>query len=303
MSKIISIQNSGESFEKSIALFSTSMKSNSAFYLENEYSIFYGHNLPKKDCKINPHGTLGFYEEFFSKYDWCPIRCEQDLLMCKEDFLKKLCNEGCISNRNATKLMENNINYISFIRRIPMELLFPELTTKVKDKAKKIFPNACFNKVHLEDNFMIYYASLPIEKWAYSIYALNIDGTISHYYFNSTNFDEYDNRNLFHMFGELLKKPVLSGNSALFLAVIQDVTKNVKGLVGYRNHSREIRATRNFALNQFVNEREGIIEPKNVAFSKYFDDTIKNKGMTNESIANMAIAKAYEDFLNEYKIF
>ena len=303
MSKIISIQNSGESFEKSISLFNTAMKSNNSFYLDNEYYIFYGHNLPKKDYKINPHGTLGFYIEYFSKYEWCPVKNEKDLFFLREELLTKLYEKGYISNRNVRRLQENNQNYIEFIRKIPMEVLFPDLITNVKEKAKSIFQNVEFKKVFLESNFMRYYASLPLEKWAYSIYALNIDGTIGHYYFNNLGGNKYYTRNLFHMFSELLKKPILSGNSALFLAEIQDITKNMNYAIGYRNHSREIRTTRNFALQQLLSKKEGIIEPKNIVFSRYFDSITTRMEISTEEMANIVIAKAYEDFLNEYKVF
>ena len=233
MSKIISVQNSGESFEKSIALFNTAMQSNNSFYLGNEYYIFYGHNLPKKDHKINPHGTLGFYEEYFSKYEWCPIKSEKDLFLLREEFLTKLYENGYISNRSFKNLHENNVNYIHFIRKIPMELLFPDLTIHVKRKAKNIFPNVEFKEVFLENNFMKYYTSLPSEKWAYSIYALNIDGTIGHYYFTNLGESKYYTRNLFHMFSELLKKPILykASNLLLFLSaknfIIPYIPKNM----------------------------------------------------------------------------
>lgn len=303
MSKIISIQNSGESFEKCIALFNTAIQSDNSFYTCNEFNVFYGHNLPKKDCKVNSHGTIGFYEKYFSKYEWNPIKSEKDLFIKREEILQILLNNGYISNRNFLNLIENDINYIQFIRKIPMEYVFPNLIFLVKEKVEKIFPNVQFKELFLENNVMKYYTSLPLEKWAYSIYALNIDGTVGRYYFNNLGEEKYYNRNLAHMFNELLKSPVLSANSALLLAEIEDATRNMKYPIGYRKHSRENRTTRNFALQHFLEKKEGVIEPKNIVFSKYFNFIDLNQQSSSEAMANIVIARVYEDFLNEYQIF
>ena len=164
MNKIISIQNSGESIEKCIALFNTAIKSDELFYTCNQFQIFYGHNLPKKDCTINSHGTIGFYLEFFSNCDWNPIKSENELLIEREKILDKLLKNNYISNRNFSSLIENNINYIRFIKKIPMAYIFPGMIEHIKEKLKKIFPNANFQELFLERNFMSYYVSLPIEK-------------------------------------------------------------------------------------------------------------------------------------------
>lgn len=303
MNKIISIQNSGESFEKCIALFNTAVQSDNLFYACNKFKVFYGHNLPKKDCTINSHGTIGFYENYFSKYDWNPIKSEEDLFSKREEILFTLLNNGYISTRNISRLIENNTSYLQFIRKIPMEYVFPNLNLYVKEKVKKIFPNVQFNELFLENNFMKYYASLTSEKWAYSIYALNIDGTVGRYYFNNLGEERFYNRNLLHMFCELLKSPVLSANSAMFLAEIEDATRNMSYPIGYRNHSRENKSTRNFALQHFLEKKEGIIEPKNTVFSQYFNSFSLKQHITSETMANVVIAKAYEDFLNDNKIF
>jgi len=184
-----------------------------------------------------------------------------------------------------------------------MKILFPGLFSHIKERAKEIFNNVEFEELFLEKNYIKCYDSLPTEKGAYSIYALNTNGTIGHYYFNNLGKDEYYERNLSHMFKELSKSPILSGNSALFIAQIQEAAKNMDGILGYRNHSRNVRLTRNFALQHILKEKKGIVEPKNTAFSKYFDLIENANEMSDEKVANIAIAKAYEDFLSEYKVF
>lgn len=291
MSKIISIQNSGESFEKCLALFYTARKSDVSFYSNNGFYIYYGHNLPKKDITISSHGTVGFYEKYFSKYDWCPISRIQDLLLMKERLLRLLNENGFISKRSRDYLYNNELLYIEFILKMPMEILFPDMFLKIREKVKDIFPNAKFDKIYLEKNYMQYFSSLPSERWAYSVYALNINGTIGRYYFSGLGNEEYYYRNLFHMFKDLSQKPILSGNSALFLAEIQDTTRNMRCAIGYREHNREKRHTRDFALQEILKEKSAIIEPRNTEFSKYFDTISDKERYSMEELANMVIAR------------
>ena len=69
----------------------------------------------------------------------------------------------------------------------------------------------------------------------------------------------------------LNKKSVLSGNSAFFLEQILRVIKN-NYLVGYRNHSHDIRKNRNYVLEKIITTHKGIIEPKNIAINQLFSN-------------------------------
>lgn len=302
MSKIISIQNSGESLEKCISLYNSALKSDINFYTNNELYVFYGHNLNKKEKNINPHGTIGFYEEYYSNYDWCPIKGEQHLLIQKKKFLEELNENGIISKRVKTKLYDDQLRYLKFIRNLPIDILFPIFTDKLIKKIQKIFPNVHFKKIYLERDLMRIFSSLPEEKWAYSVYALNTNGTIGHYFFNICQ-NEFYERKLYHLFQDLSNKPVLSGNSATFLATIKDYMRNSDYAIGFRMHSRESRATRDFALRELIKDRKKIIEPKNSVFNNYFEKLEFKGNISMEKKANLVIAKAFEDFINEYDVF
>ncbi len=62
MDSIVSLNNSGESLEKTLALYFTSLEGNEQFYSNNNLLIYYGNNLPKKNPRIHSHGTVGFYK-------------------------------------------------------------------------------------------------------------------------------------------------------------------------------------------------------------------------------------------------
>lgn len=299
MNKIISLQNSGESLEKAIALMYTAKKSCREFYEENSAIVYYGHNLPKKTKNIMPHGSVGFYEKYFSDFDFNPVKDDQTLIRNKAEILQKLLNKRLITERNIKKLNADDNLYLKFIKLMPMDVVYEYVSEFIRRNAEKFFGNVSFRNIHLEDNYMTYYASLEKNKWAYSIYSLDYTGTISRFYLPNLELNNYSLRNLMHIFSELDKKSCLSGNSAMFLAAIKDMTRNMDYEVGYRDHKREIRLTRNFALESILKNKKGIIEPKNIVFSSYFnnEDVIVLDNMDEK--ANKVIAAAFKDFLNE----
>lgn len=303
MEKIISLQNSGESLEKVIALMYTARKSCPQFYAANASLVFFGHNLPKKTKRIMPHGSVGFYEKYFSSFEFNPVKDDGVLIEEKHKILLKLFNKKLLTERNAEKLSTNDNLYIEFIKLMPMDVVFEEVSEFIFEMAESYFGNVFFQDIHLEDNYMKYYTSLEDGKWAYSIYSLDYTGTISKFYFPNLSLDDYSLRNLVHVFNELNKKSCLSGNSAMFLAAIKDMTRNMKYKVGYREHKRETRKTRNYALESILKEKNGIIEPKNTVFSGYFNQKDVLRLSSMEEKANEVIALAFRDFLNECMIW
>lgn len=299
MNKIISLQNSGESLEKAIALVYTARKSCRKFYEENSIIVYYGHNLPKKNKNIMPHGSVGFYEKYFSDLEFNPVRGEQTLINDKEKILQNLLNNGIITIRNMEKIRLDNEMYLKFIRLMPMDVIYSDFSKFICQKAESFFGNVSFRNIHLEDNYMKYYASLEKDKWAYSIYTLDYTGTISRFYLPNLELSTYSLRSIVHMFKEFDRKSCLSGNSAMFLAAIKDLTRNMEYDIGYREHKREVRKTRNYALDSILKVKNGVIEPKNVALSSYFngENVVSLKNM--EEKANMVFATVFKDFLDE----
>lgn len=293
--KLVSIQNSGESLEKVLALYNTANRSEQDFYENYNVEIYYGHNLPKKNINISAHGTVKFYSEYFSSFSWCPPCNKNEIFQNRVKILDDLICSKRMSCRVANKL-ENNIDlFWNVISQLPFSYIYPEFIEKIKNAAEHIFGNVTFLELMLEQNYMSIYASLPEEKQYYSIYCLELDGNIGHYYMNFP-LNEYREKNLYHMFKELSNKPVLSGNSAILLAQINEFTRKSDCIYGYRNHSRQIRPSRDFALNIMLNKGE-ILEPKNIHFSKYFEKI--DMTLDSEAQANIAIANAYMDFISE----
>lgn len=292
MTNLISLQNSGESFEKSIALFSTSC--DSPFYKDYNVFIFYGKNLPKKDKKIPANGTVGFYSKYFSDYEWIPYCSQNELWGMKVEILDSLIKKRVITARVATKLEESFERFWLVISRLPFEYIYPDFMNKVKSNTEKMFNNVHFKQLYLEHTYIQIISSLPTQRYPYSIYVLEGNGDISRRYFNIIS-NEHMQRNIAHTYRDLSKGIVLSGNSAILLTQIQEQTRNLNAVVGYRNHSYSPRPNRQFALEQLLKRKEGIIEAKNLRFREILDNI--DSDFTIEERANIAIASAYRDFL------
>lgn len=294
-SKLISIQNSGESFEKTLALYHTAIQTAFNFYQNYSVEIYYGHNLPKKNPDISAHGTIKFYSEYASNFTWCPPCNKHELFSNRLSILEMLIRSHIISERVANKLSVDVEDFWKIVCQLPIGYIYPQFTRKLEEGAENIFDNVSFKKLHLEENYMSIYALLPNEKQYYSIYALELDGKIGRYYLDNPT-SEYSDRNLYHMFKELSRKPILSGNSAILLTQIQSAVRKCRCIIGYREHKRYVRPNRDHALSLMLNG-DKIIEPKNVSFSKYFDSI--DKAFDTEQQANIAIANAYLDFIRE----
>lgn len=299
MDSIVSLNNSGESLEKTLALYFTSLEGNEQFYSNNNLLIYYGNNLPKKNPRIHSHGTVGFYNQYFEKYNWCPPCSEEALWANRIKIIDKLLFNTVITQRNAEKLVNNRDLFISLISNLPMSFIYPEFIYKIKSNSEIIFSNVTFNFMNLKENFLDVYSLIQTESWRYSIYSLDSNGIVGKYILNIEN-NQYFERNLKHLNNDLNKKIVLSGNSAVFLTQILNEVFYKDIIIAYREHSREPRPNRNYALNHLLSYCDGIIEPKNIGLNRYFEYVYENYDINNntELIANIALAKAYENYLN-----
>lgn len=291
--KLISIHNSGESFEKSVALYYATIQTNYKFYSDFDTHIYYAHNLPKTKQDLSVHGTVGFYEKYFSNNFWCPPCKKEELWNDRTEILNMLVDKKTITSRVAEKLNNNIELYWSIIKMLPLEYIYPIFYYKLIKKSEEILQVQGFFSTELEQNCQTIYELLPNEKKFYSIYALESNGIIGHY----DMFIEDDYRHekkLNHLYSDLRKKIVLSGNSAILLASIYNVSKDIDGLIGYRNHKHS-RQNRDFALSQILTQKEGIIEPKNINFNNYYDKV--NYFNNIEEKSNEVVALAYDEYI------
>lgn len=283
---LISLNCSGESFEKTITLYYFAYLSNPEFYNKYKVQLYYGHNLPKKDKNINAHGTVGFYEKYYSNFSFFPPCSKAYLLKNKEHILTILLGNAYLSKRAYKKLLSNDTLYWNYLKQIPFEYIYPEFINKIKKNFIKKFNLYDITPLLLEKRYFEVVANIKNEKDRYSIYGLNYNGNIGRYYLNYEGKEKE-----YHLLKSLQLNSVLSGNSAVFLSQISNRNKNNNIIIGYREHKKFIRPNRDFSLNILLNNKESIIEPKNSKLNEYFNDC--DETLTEEERANIVYAKAY----------
>lgn len=292
---LVSIHNSAESLEKSIALIYNALIKNYDFYSKYKIVVFYGHNLSKKveNFSIPSHGSIAFYQKNFKNENWCPTCFPDYLWQDRDNILNKLVNNGIITKRFAERIYNNNTLYNEFISKLPLEYIYKDFFTKLITNSKTIMPNVEFVPINLEKNYKDIYQSLPLDKRIYSIYALENDCIIGHYDMEIP-FDYRYQKRLEHLYRELSKKAIISGNSAMFLSSIAYLSNYDNSVIGYRHHKYK-RPNRETALKVILENKNSIIEPKNEYFNNYYDKINQIDNMEQKS--NEVVALAFNDYV------
>ena len=238
MEKFVSLNNSSESLEKSVSLVYSSFISNEDFYLDKEQYVYYGHNLPKITKELNVSGTVGFYIDNYYNEDWSPIHSYDELWNLKENVINSLIFNGKLSYRTAEKLLNNKHLYTKVISKLPMEFVFPQYYNNLLLNFNLKYPNVHLKKLDLEKNIEEIYTSLPVDKNYYSIYGLESDGRVGHYYMNLDKNNKKYIQRMLHLYNDLNKRISLSGNVGILLAAINYNMKDDNYILGYRERKK-----------------------------------------------------------------
>ena len=293
---LISINNSSESFEKTVGLIYTNIIVNNEFYNNYDVYVFYGNNLPKQNENLFVSGTLGFYDKYFQNYKFPYSINIDDLWLDKVKILQELIDNNILSSRRANKILDDFNLFNNLMKNMPIEYLYPDFYENYISLINNQYSNIHFVHMNLFDTYTKIFNTINENNFLYKIYALTNDGNIGVYNFNILKNDFYE-KNKVHFFKSLRKSVVLSGNSAVFLRQIeQEIKKMNSCIIGYRNHKHS-RLARDDAMNSILsNPSNVIIEPKNNLYNSYFDKFCNL--MTGEELANQVVLDVYSDFLN-----
>lgn len=293
--KLISINNSSESLEKSIGIMYTNILSNRLFYDSYDTTVFYGDNLPKTSKNIIAIGTVGFYNKHMSKFDFGYDFSIDDLWNNRVCVLDELVKKSIISVRNACKLKENYLMFSTIISMLPVSYLYSDFYNNLLEKTKLVMPNVSFRYLDLFKNYEKIINEIDEFSELYKIYGLQLNGDISIFNFRLPQNEHYTRAKI-HLIKSISKSIVLSGNIAVLLSQIKNSIPN-NHIIGYRCHKNN-RFSRQIALDQILNiYPDTVMEPKNELYNSYFD---KYKIVTNnEERANEVAADAYYYFIKE----
>lgn len=295
MEKLISINNSSESLEKSIGVMYTNMMHNPSFYDPYDITVFYGDNLPKTNKEVSVTGTIGFYDKYMSDFDFGYIFDINELWLYRETILNDLVKREIITERNANKLINNYSMFSKVIPLMPVYYLYPNFYNDLLDRIKLIMPNVTFEHLDLFDSCESILNETKDHAILHKIYGLQLNGDISRFNFSLPQ-NEFYNRSKIHLLRSIKKSVALSGNITVFLSQIRKELLS-DDVIGYRYH-KDARFTREIALDKILDICPNtILEPKNRLYNRYFD---KYKDIVNnEERANEVAANAYYDFVKE----
>jgi len=289
---LVSLNCSGESFEKTITHYYLSYIDNFEFYNKYKVQLFYGYNLPKKNKNICSHGSIGFYEKYYSNINFIP-NCKKDYLIKNKGLIiEKLVKNRLITDRSIKKIEKNNELFWNYIKKLPMEFLYPDFIKKIKERSCEIFNLAGIDNLYLDRNFVDVINNTKEEKWRYNIYGLNYNGIIGKY-----DIIQKRKKSFSHLFDSLKYNSILSGNSAIFLLEIQRRLVGKKVTYGYREHKKHPRPNRDYEMSRIKEQYNCVLEPKNSQINSFFKNV--NQLSSDEEKANEVYAQAFLKFLTD----
>ena len=257
---LVSLVNSGESFEKCVALVDCAYKANADYYksFEKVY-VFYSDNLQKHhDQKVS--GSLKAFIDFCDEY------CVGIKLKSKQETLGSLLNLKIISKKTFIRCIKNTREYNKIISNVPWYIIYNVEKDKILQYMNMKYPNVEF--VHLNTNisFDELYDGLPLYQRVAKIYFMDRGGCIASKDIGKMDINISKIRKCFN------KSVIQAYNVFLFINTICAYAKmNLNDFkIGYRPASRYVRKTYETAI-KIVNENYPFtIEPSNLEYNKNF---------------------------------
>lgn len=286
---LVSIHNSGESVEKTLTLYYYAYINNKDFYDNYNVKLFYGNNLAKKSKNISAHGSVEFYSKYFSNNKNIPSCSKEYYLNNKKEILDHLLKKAYITYRSYNKLINEDERYWKFVKSLPFYYIYPDFIQNLINIAQKKLGFYSITNLFCEKNYLFTLSAIQEEHSRYSIFGLSTNGIVGRYYLNYKN-----EKKKAHLFSNLLKLSVLSGNTAFFIKSINCRIGN-NHIIGFRNHSREVRPNREYAIADIIKNKKTVIEPKNSQFNKLYQDVNTNDV---ELKNNIVYAKGFNNLLN-----
>ena len=284
--KVVSLVNSGESFDKAVALIDCAFKSDADFYKSFEQVlVFYCNDLTKKKGQ-RASGSVAAFLDMQKQY------CNEHKIT-REHIINLLYKKGFVTLRGTIRLLQDEQRYSKFIENMPWYLVFDEEKNRILDFMKIKYPNVEF--INIGDAFHAKRIAsvLPYYQRIGKLYLLLRDGNVKAFRIGKKDIGV----------PKILKceaqRIVAGGNVYSFIMLIADYASKMIGAnfcIGYRPASRFKRKAYDSAI-EYVNANFLTrVEPKNVAYNKYYT-SIDN--IQAEDLNYKVICAAFLDAVKE----
>lgn len=292
---IVSLMNSGESFEKAFALFASSFNCNYSFYSSfDKVIVMYGNNIQRNRSQTQVHGSVEYLLKYHHSDQWNPIKSISDVLDQKAQIITYLLSRSMINVRIAEKLSTDEKRFASFILKAPYDVVFPDMFSRMSGKIRNEYSLVSFARI-TPKSFIANNDILLFEhKYHSKIYFLTSSGEVGTIDFTCMSYAKYK-----HAIKFLSCCPFLSPNVLLFIYQIVKEVNEEKGastLFGYKEMRRYPRYAYDYAIKQFIKPRKHILEPSNNCFSDYLNKFKFTYSVPNVDLINQTIARLFSDF-------
>jgi len=314
MSNLISILNSGESFEKAAVLVRLALEGNPSFYSGYEkVTVFYCENLPKKDRELEVHGTIGGVIRNLKNKRSLRYGSLEEIWEDRGVVLDHIHNIGRISQRVRDKMMHDKKRFYRVVSNFPWYV--------ISDDFRRFLTEEFINQISIAIEFLDFRSILeimlkdPKQQYYSRIRAqiLNPDGSIG-----SLTFSKEENKRE----SDSLKRGIVISPNVFGFILGMYYSQNKKGnlLFGYKGlNSRLVSPIGKFNRNldeKFLvpsrrpsydlaidflkkqNDVELVMEPKNRLFNNLLDAIDRKHGhVSTERKTNLAIYEYLNKFL------
>ena len=261
--RIVSLVNSGESLEKTVALIMTAYESNLHFYSSfDEVLVFYSNNIKKSK---NDDKIIGTVKSLFDShliqliYNYSQ---EKDLLKIKYTILDNLHERKRISNRQKNKLANDEVLFLKLITNMSWLEVFPNLEKKLIEKVSSLYKNVRF----------INMCDYPLTKIIEFIPHFQSFGKIYFYDFNgNTVLKKVNKISSLNKLENVKKNSIYyTFNVYIFIMIIFRFLKYNNDIIfGYRKMKNTYRKSYYVSINYVLsNYNNTIIEPRNFKFNE-----------------------------------
>lgn len=179
MNTLVSLVNSGESFDKALVLAVTSLRAAPQFYSSfDKIIIYYSENLPKTASAQYGHGSLGALTRYWPNSPLTQYSALDDLWEDRTALLAGLISAGRLSPRTADRYRNDRELYLRTVPHCPWILFYPEMQNVPITAGGLV--SVEFRQVDFRLHFYSIYTSMPYSATGLAkLYQLHPDGAVS----------------------------------------------------------------------------------------------------------------------------
>lgn len=289
---LVSLNCSGESIEKVVALYHTSYIVNHIFYNSfDRIILFCSNNLPKKDkSRYGVNGTLSCLY-----YNWLDLLSQKEKKNVLDGVraIQILADSGNISERASKETLKNKERIERLLANVPSNIICPSFYRDIVDSFYSLYPNTKIIMLPTKQMLSSYISENCDYDRKSKIYSLQANGDIGLFVLN-----KWDRQKQHNMVERICRSVCLSPNIYTYIVMIKQYMLKFSDeyMIGYRPMIRFKRMSYDCAIDRLDSKRL-LIEPPNKIFTQILNQY--SMALSVEERSNISIIEAFNKFLSQ----